>query len=377
MQRNPFFFILRILILVPALYLTPPQIHGQDLSIGPEDLRVEQRVDGGFHLFIRKKPDIASVLLTESTRDPALTTDNYAYRAPEWNPVNGGELRLLDGAPLAQDQGIWSLIDSTPEAHPELGQAFHIYIPYILHFGYRDTRHGEIYVVDGTYFNLRAFSLPAGDYRGRFADNPYILQVTQKPLEGPPEGNYMQAAVEAFDQIAATGQGELVWSTGREDLVDRIRSILEREQGKTLDMVLCLDTTKSMDDDIDPVRRMLIPMLKETVPRFSGFRIGMVLYKDYFEDYLNRVIPFTGDFNVFQRTLNAITVGGGRDLPEAIYEALYEGAVRFPWEAETRLMILIGDAPPHARQRGRISKSMAEAEMANRNIKVYSIILPQ
>jgi hypothetical protein len=377
MKGNRFFFILRSLILTSAFYLISAQVYAQDLSIGPEDLRVEQRVDGGFHLFIRKKPDIASVLVTESTRDPALTADNYAYRAPEWNPVNGDEVRILDGVPLSRDQGIWSLIDSSPEAHPELGEAFHIYIPVILYFGYSDTRHGEIYVVDGTYFNLRAFSLPSGDYRGRFADNPYVLQVTQKPLEGPPEGNYMQSAVDAFDQIAVAGQGALVWSTGREDLVDKIRSILEKEQGKSLDLVLCLDTTKSMDDDIDPVRRMLIPMLEEMVPRFSGFRIGMVLYKDYFEEYLNRVIPFTGDFGAFQRTLNAIRVGGGRDIPEAIYEALYEGAAGFPWAAETRLMILIGDAPPHARQRGRISRSMAEEEITARDIKVYSIILPQ
>jgi hypothetical protein len=376
MKEKRFFFILRALLLATALYLGPV-LYGQDLSIGPEDLRVEQRVDGGFHLFVRKKPDIASVLLTESTRDPALIADNYAYRAPEWNPINGDEVRLLNGVPLPRDQGIWSLIDSTPEVHPELGPAFHIYIPYILLFGYGDTRHGEIYVVDGTYFNIRAFSLPSGDYRGRFADNPYVLQVTQKPLEGPPEGNYMQAAVDAFKEVAAMGQGQLVWSTGQEDLVDKIRSILEQERGKTLDLVLCLDTTKSMDDDIEPVRRMLIPMLEAVIPRFSAFRIGMVLYKDYFEDYLNRVIPFTGDFRAFQRALNAVSVGGGRDIPEAIYEALHEGAVRFPWEAETRLMILIGDAPPHARQRGRISKSMAETEMAARDIKVYTIILPQ
>ena len=377
MKGYRFFFILRSVSMIAALYLMSAQLYGQDLSIGAADLRVEQRVDGGFHLFIRKKPEVASVLVTESTRDPALTADNYAYRAPEWNPVNGDEVRILDGVPLSREQGIWSLIDSSPEPHPELGEAFHIYIPYILYFGYRDTRHGELYVVDGTYFNLRAFSLPSGDYRGRFADNPYILRVTQRPLEGPAEGNYMQAAVNAFERIAATGQGDLVRSTGREDLVDKIRSILEKEQGKSLDLVLCLDTTKSMDDDIEPVRRLLLPMLEELVPRFSGFRIGMVLYKDYFEDYLNRVVPFTGDFGAFQRSLNAIRVGGGRDIPEAIYEALYEGAVRFPWAAETRLMILIGDAPPHARQRGRISASMAEEEIAARDLTVYSIILPQ
>jgi hypothetical protein len=370
-MRFYFYLVLGILI-----WWIPPA-YGQDLTIGREDLRIEQRVDGGFHLFIRKKPDISSVLLTESTKDPALREDNYAYRSPEWNPINGDEVRVLNGRPISREQRLWSLIDSSPEVHPELGMAFHLYIPYILNFGSENTRHGEIYVVDGTYFNIRSFSLSFADYRGRFMDNPYVLEVTQKPLEGPPEGNYMKDTVEAFTNIAADGRGELVWSTGHEDLVDKIKAILDREQGKSLDLVLCLDTTNSMQDDIDPVRRLLIPMLEQKIGSYREFRIGMVLYKDYFEDYVNRVIPFTQDFAVFQRNLNAISVGGGRDIPEAVYEALYEGAVKFPWAAETRLLILIGDAPPHARQRGRISKTMVDRAVAEQGLKVYTIILPQ
>lgn len=370
-MRFTFFLFLSALI----WWISPVQ--GQDLSIESEDLRIEQRVDGGFHLFIRKKPNISSVLLTESTRDPALREDNFAYRAPEWNPINGDEVRVLDGLPLARDRKIWSLIDSSPEPHPEFGAAFHIYIPYILNFGSENTRNGEIYVVNGTYFNIRAFSLPFADYRGRFADNPYILEVTQRPLEGPPAGNYMKDTTDAFTQIAADGRGELVWSTGHEDLIDKIKSILNKERGRSLDLVLCFDTTSSMKDDIDPVRKLLIPMLEQTISPYADFRVGMVLYKDYFEEYLNRVIPFTRDFMVFQRNLNAISVGGGKDIPEAVYEALYEGAVKFPWEGDTKLLILIGDAPPHARQRGRISQAMVNEAVAKQGIKVYAVILPQ
>ncbi|MDR1107406.1 MAG: VWA domain-containing protein [Spirochaetaceae bacterium] len=370
-MRGTFFICLSLLVfgMAPA--------RGQDLSIGSEDLRIEQRVDGGFHLFIRKKPDIASVLLTESTRDPALQEDNFAYRAPEWNPINGDEVRVLDGRPISREQKLWSLIDSTPENHPELGPAFHIYIPYILNYGSENTRHGEVYVVNGTYFNIRAFSLPYADYRLPFQDNPYILEVTQSPLAGPPEGNYMKDTAEAFNQIAADGQGELIWSTGHEDLIDKIISILDKAPGKSLDLVLCFDTTSSMQDDIEPIRKLLIPTLEQTISADTEFRIGMVLYKDYFEEYLTKVVPFTRDYKVFQRNLNAISVGGGRDIPEAVYEALYEGAVQFPWEGESKLLILIGDAPPHARQRGKISKAMVDEAVAEQGIKVYAIILPQ
>jgi hypothetical protein len=344
------------------------------LTIGPDDLRIEQQVDGGFHLYIRKKPDVNSVLLVESSRDPALREANYAYRAGEWNAVNGGEIRLLDGAPIPPERRIYSIIDSSPEDHPELGRAFHLYIPYILYYGYENTRHGELYVTDGAWFNLRAFALPYGDYRGPFLDNPYVLRITQR--EDSPGGSYMRDTEEAFREIAASGNGDLVYAGGPEDLVEKIRGILEGERGRQVDMVLCLDTTNSMKDDIDAVRGALIPMLREITAGFSSFRIGMVLYKDYYEEYLTRVIPFTGDFGEFQRRLDAIRVSGGRDIPEAVYEALYEGAVRFKWEAERKFIILIGDAPPHPRQRGKISKEMVDREVAERGLRVHAIILP-
>jgi hypothetical protein len=365
----------RICLAAAFAFLLGLPLCAQDLNIDTGDLRIEQRVDGGFHLFIRKKPDIDSVLLTESTRDPSLRSENYAYRAAEWNAVNGDEVRILDGVPIPRENRIYSLIDSTPENHPELGQAFHIYIPYILNYGYEGGRHGEVYIVDGAYLNIRAFALPYADYRASFRDNPFILRVSpQEPLPGPPEGNFMKDTVETFAEIA---KNNLIYSTGPADLVDRIKDVLEKEKGKTLDIVICLDTTGSMKDDIAAVRQKLIPMLKEMIAGFASFRIGMVLYKDYNDEYLTRLVPFTEDFDAFQRSLNAIRAGGGRDIPEAVYEALYEGATGFPWEAESRVMILIGDAPPHPRPRGSITKEMVDQAVAEKELQMRAIILPQ
>lgn len=362
------------LISIFALCFLGMLVYAQDLTITSSDIRIEQGVDGGFHLFIRKKAGIGSVLLTETTRDPNQQADNYAYRAPEWNRFNGDEIRMLDGAPLPRENQIYSLIDSTPETDALFGEAFHIYIPYILEYGYPWTRNGEVYVHDGTFFNIRAFALPMGNYDGAFLDNPYELKITQRPLEGPPEGNFLNDTVEAFTEIASENP---IYSTGADDVVDKIKDILNQFKGKTVDIVLCLDTTESMKNDIDPVRRRLIPEMRSIVSEYASFRIGMVLYKDYFDEYITKPIAFTSNFTDFQRNLNAIRVSGGRDIPESVYEALHEAAVFFPWSAEEKIIILIGDAPPHARPRGKITKEMVNEEVKLRQLRVLPIILPQ
>jgi hypothetical protein len=364
--------------LFPALvFFVTFNAAAQDLTILDNDLWISQGADGGFHLYIRKKPDIASVLLTETTKDPSLQEDNYAYRASEWNPVNGDEYRIIGGAVIPKTDNIWSLIDSTPEHVPELGEVFHIYIPYLLNFGYDWSRHGEVYVGDGTYLNIRAFELPYGDYRGRFEDNPFLLRINQEELAGLPEDNFMKDAVDAYQEIAGATGGTLYRSTGPEDTAKTISDILEKKRGINLDLVFCIDTTASMKNDIEAVKKELLPVLNVQKDRFRSFRVGMMLYRDYVDEYVTRLIPFTSDMKTFQRNLNSIRVAGGRDIPEAVHEALYDAATKFPWQASERLIILIGDAPPHPRPRGKITKEAAYSSALDRNIQIDLIILPQ
>ena len=365
----PVFFLMVLVCLFGA--------NAQDLSIGAGDIRIELRADGGVHLFVRKKPGISSVLLTETTRDPELRSANFAYRAAEWNPINGNEIRLLDGMPIPAESRIHSLISSTPVPYPAFGEAFHVYIPWKIYYGYEDTRHGEVVLSDRTYVNIRSFALPYADYRSRFMDNPFILRIVQREDEGPPEGKYLKETEESFKKIAKDGRGDVIYGTGPEDLTENIKTILEKEKGKTIDIVLCLDTTGSMRPYLEGIKKMLIPMLNEMIAEFSEFRIGLVLFRDYNQEYLTRVIPFTSDFNAFQRSLNSAQARGGGDKPEAVYEALYDGAVKFPWENESRIMILIGDAPPHPKPRGKITEAMVNEAVAERSIKVSTIVLPE
>jgi hypothetical protein len=187
----------------------------------------------------------------------------------------------------------------------------------------------------------------------------------------------MKDTVESFTEIAEKGKGDLIYSTGEEDVLDKIRKIVSEQKGKTLDLVLALDTTQSMENDIPHLQKNLIPLLEETTSGFERFRFGMVLYKDYMEEYITKVGNFQPNLLAAKRFLNSVRVFGGRDIPEAVYEALYDAVKGFPWDAEDKLIILIGDAPPHPKPRGKVTKEMVYADAESLGIKINAIILPQ
>lgn len=187
----------------------------------------------------------------------------------------------------------------------------------------------------------------------------------------------MEDTVENFTEIAKEGRGRATFSRGYEDMVEEIGTIIGEREGRSLDLVLALDTTKSMEDNIPYLRELLVPLLEKHTARFERLRFGLLLYRDYMEQYLVRSSPFRAGLGGLQADLDAIRVLGGRDIPEAVYEALYSAVEEYPWTAEDRQIILIGDAPAHPRPRGKVTKEMVYAGAEERDIRIHTIILPQ
>ena len=75
-----FCILIALMLALPALMLT-----AEELAVGPQDLIIEQSLEGGYNLWVKAKPGISSVLLTESTEDPNRRAATYALRAPEYN----------------------------------------------------------------------------------------------------------------------------------------------------------------------------------------------------------------------------------------------------------------------------------------------------
>ncbi|MBQ4553534.1 MAG: VWA domain-containing protein [Spirochaetaceae bacterium] len=369
-----------------------------DLVIEQGDIRLEKDSEAGYHLYIRKKPNINSVILVETTKDPTGQEANYAYRAENYNPINGDEKRILNGEFLNSEYAKYSLIDSTPEKDSKFGEAFHIYIPEELSYGYPWTRNGKIPVEKGTFINIRSFEKPYADYTGSFADNPFMFnfEIKQIKTENPPvvekkiilTDSYNPTATYAFDNIAKENGGKLIYSSGPESIIaDIMESFNAINPKDKIDVVFCIDATGSMKDDIDILRAKLIPELREAAKQCGSIRYGLVLYRDYVDSFRFNGLPikvfeFTSDLEKFVSQLNSFSINGreGGDIPEAVYEALYGAISYFDWASDSqKKVILIGDAEPHAKPRGTTVKctfDLVNDLATKKNILIDTIITP-
>ena len=391
----------RFLLGCLAALLLGGLLSAQQLHIGIEDIRLETvRSDdggpGGFMLYVRKKAGMNSVMLTETTRSADGMATNYAYRALEWNAVNGDEIRMLNGQPLVSQYAQFSIIDSTPEAHPELGQAFCLYIPPEIQYGYPWSRNGVVAVGVGTFINIRSFGALYGDYSRGYEDNPFMFDLrAPAPPPTPPAppvpetltDSYNPKAATSFDDIAKEVGGSITYSKGPETITDDILRVIEElDPRREADIVFAIDTTGSMKDDVARLRKDLIPRLNEILAGFSApVRLGLLLYRDYVDGYSYRgipvrVYPFAEQLDEFKENLFAFGIKGneGGDVPEAVYEALYGAMEFYKWEAAQRRVILIGDAEPHAKPRGskKYTRELVVSTAIAKDVIINTIVTP-
>jgi Mg-chelatase subunit ChlD len=347
------------------------------LALGKGDILVEAR-DDGYHLFVRQVGS-ASVLLTEAFEVPNHKLATYALKATGPNPANDAEKRLLDGKFLPQPHH--SLMSSTPEAHPVLGKAFHIVIPRNVEYGnagFPNSRYGKVDVqatlasVDKPFwFSARTFAKPFADYTGAYKDNAFELRSFLVQTPQPSSDAYEPGLFEDFSRL-----GTPYKSTGIDDALAKVRQALNRP-GDSLDMVLVIDTTKSMVENLKAVKANLLAPIREEVKKFKTFRIGLVFYRDYMEDYITRSVAFTTDLDQVQKDLNRAVADGGGDIPEAVVEALWAGLNNFRWEAQNRVILLMGDAPQHPTPRGAVTEADVRKRALEQNVELQMIMLPQ
>lgn len=364
----------------------------QELRITAENVRlIPDSTSGGYHLYVKKTENVNSILLTETTKDPEGKSDSYAYRAKEYNKINGDEVRFLDGKKLESNGAKYSLVDSTPEKTSFFGEAFHIYIPEIIVYGYEWSRNGEVKIGKGTFINIRSFEKPYADYTGDYMDSPFMfdLKIQKRAAKKPePEtvltDDYNPVASEKFKELSEN----IIYSKGPETIIEDIKGLLEDVQDpENLDIVFAIDATGSMKNDLEKLKTDMRPLLADLFGENCKTRIGLLFYRDYgdtfkYMDLPVKVFGFTTNLTTFSKNLNSVRIYGkeGGDIPEAVYEAMYAACDFYSWRtAAEKKIILIGDAEPHPKPRGtgKYSKEYVLGIADSRKIKIHSILLPR
>ncbi|MDD4890501.1 MAG: VWA domain-containing protein, partial [Phycisphaerae bacterium] len=100
-----------------------------------------------------------------------------------------------------------------------------------------------------------------------------------------------------------------------------------------LDIAFIIDTTGSMGDEIDKLKKTLgaIQFQVSQMTPAPDVRFGMVVYRDHGDAYVTRLTPFTGDGAAFAKRLAAVSADGGGDGPEDVQEALRVAACDLKW----------------------------------------------
>ncbi len=124
---------------------------------------------------------------------------------------------------------------------------------------------------------------------------------------------------------------------------------------KKLDLMLVIDTTGSMGDEIRYLQSELSSIVGAIRQRHPGLdlKVGFVFYRDVGDDYVTSTWSLSSDVNAGQRELARHSANGGGDYPEAMEQALIRAAGQ-AWRPDAvKSLLLVADAPPHDENFGR------------------------
>ena len=143
-----------------------------------------------------------------------------------------------------------------------------------------------------------------------------------------------------------------------------------------LDVLFLLDSTGSMDDEIQQIKATLQSIAKRVsnLPANPDLRFGMVSYRDREDRYITQLHDFDGNVERFQQTIRGVEASGGGDYPESLNQALHEAVNDASWrENSIRLTFLIADAPPHLDYQQDEDYAAEMVRAREKGIKIFSV----
>lgn len=124
-----------------------------------------------------------------------------------------------------------------------------------------------------------------------------------------------------------------------------------RNEINAVDLAFVVDTTGSMGGLIAAAQNQMVTMLRElTQAADVNLWLGVVEYRDHppQDTMVYQVHAFTDDLQKAQKTIMGLKANGGGDAPEAVLDGIVAACNELAWwQHSRRLMVLVGDAPPH------------------------------
>ena len=185
------------------------------------------------------------------------------------------------------------------------------------------------------------------DYQAIIAEQRAALAAAQAELEA--EQQAALAAREAAD--AAEAERDQAREQAAQAGAER-DALLRR----TLDLMLVLDTTGSMADELARLQLGLKDLVRVLQALSKDLRVGVVAYRDV-DTPRYQVLPFPltpmeGDGRArLESFVDALDLGPGQTWEESIHAGL-AAALAQPWRADAEaVIVVIGDARAHAAHR--------------------------
>ena len=124
-----------------------------------------------------------------------------------------------------------------------------------------------------------------------------------------------------------------------------------RNEINAVDLAFVVDTTGSMGRLIAAAQEQMISMLSELIQAADiNLWLGVVEYRDHppQDTMVYQVHGFTENLQSAQTTIKGLKANGGGDAPEAVLDGIVAACSELGWwKHSRRLMVLVGDSPPH------------------------------
>lgn len=151
-----------------------------------------------------------------------------------------------------------------------------------------------------------------------------------------------------------------------------------RHHSDSLDLMLVVDTTGSMADELSYLQEELESVITRAVSDNGNIpvRLSVNFYRDDGDEYVVRDFPFTENISQAISDLKAQDADGGGDFPEKVNAALNNAINDHDWNINsTKLLFIILDAPPHSDD----SKAVADMnklteQAAEKGIRIIPIL---